>query len=237
METKANLAVVHSMYWDNIDKKIIDGQKRVFEFLGVPLIQHAVDRVPHGEWMDRVVCESSDNDVIIFCDIDAFPLNLSAYERSEARARSGGIFGLAQYSNHKPTQFIYAGPMFMAFCKKTWRSLGEPSLKRTKSHDSAEALTIAARSANVLLELVNPTCCLAPKWALKDQGVFGIATFYGERDFFHLFEARQPNYHELFLCVVDDVVSGRPLRFDQYLDVISRRDVSTPSIWKRIFGK
>jgi len=229
--------MVRSMYWSNIDLDVINGQRRVFEYLGIPLNQQNADGIQHGDWMDSVVDEASNDDVIVFCDVDAFPVNYQAYQNAINYAQQGGIFGLAQFSNHKPTEHIYAGPMFMAFSKKNWFELGKPSLKRTKNYDSGEALTAAALSQQKPIHLVRPSSCLEPKWALKDQGVFGIGTFYGECDFFHLFESRKPQHGVVFSQVVNDIVAGRSLQFSLYLSTIKNHGNSQKSFLKRLLGK
>ena len=224
------------MHWNNVSPKVVNGQSRVFEALNIPLKQHNVDRVEHGDWMDAVLQAQPEDGIVVFCDIDAFPLTHAAYHRAVAFAQAGGLLGLAQFSNHKPTTELYAGPMFIAFGKKLWRELGSPSLKRSKTCDAAEALTLAAQAQNRPVELVKPTACLAPKWALKDQGVFGIGTFYGDAEYFHLFESRKPEHEALFTTVVDDVVAQRPLRFDLYLQVMQQPKTVPMPWWKRVFG-
>ena len=230
------LPVVHAMHWDNIDPRLIDGQRRVFEALHIPLQQHRAHRVEHGEWMNDVIRQQPDDAVLVFCDIDAFPLQAAAYQRAVEFARQGGVFGLAQYSNHKPTVDLYAGPMFLAFSKSLWQALGSPSMKRSKTGDAAEALTLAARAQGQSLHLVKPTACIAPKWALKDQGVFGIGTFYGEAEFFHLFESREPAHETLFLQVVEDVVAQRPLQFGVYLQIMSALHAQPLPWWRRLLS-
>lgn len=208
------------MYWDNISPAVLQGQRAVFDVLGIPLVQERANRVPHGEWMDAVAQRLGADDIVVFADIDAFPLTSAAFHQAIEVAAAGGLFGLAQFSNHKPTQSLYAGPMFMAFSKALWVKLGCPSLKRDKQCDAAEAMTLRAQSAGVPLTLMKPTACLHPKWALKNEGVFGIGTFYGDLEFFHLFESRLPAYEQLFGLVVDDVVAQRPFQFSRYLEVI-----------------
>lgn len=211
------MPAVYSMHWNNISKLILESQKAVFEALGVQLIQDNADKTSHGKWMNEVVERHQPDDVVVFCDIDAFPLSRAAYERAVASARRGAVFGLAQFSNHKDTQDLYAGPMFMAFKKSTWEQLGRPSLERSKAFDAAEALSVQARKTGSGLDLVRPTSCLIPKWALADQGIFGIGTFYGECEFFHLFESRLPAHEQLFQMVAADVIAGRKLDFSAYL--------------------
>lgn len=226
------------MYWDNVEPSLVQGQANVFKALGVPLQQHRAHRVPHGAWMDQVVQKQPEDAVIVFCDIDAFPLSRAAFDRAVSVARADGVFGLAQFSNHKPTTDLYAGPMFMAFRKALWTRLGCPSLLRNKTCDAGEALTLTANAHGVWVDLVKPTGCLKPKWALKNEGLFGVGTFYGANEFFHLFESRHPAHEALFALVAEDVVQGRPLQFDAYLDLMNAAPVATRSSWwSRLFGR
>jgi len=218
----SNLSVpaVYSMHWNNISKDIRDGQKSVFDCLGIDLIQENADQQSHGTWMNKVIERHAADDIIIFCDIDAFPLTKAAYLDAVRVAQEGDIFGLAQFSNHKEGLDLYAGPMFMAFRKRTWEDLGRPNLKSDKKYDAAEILSVRARQQGINIQLVMPSSCLEPKWALAEQGVFGIGTFYGHCEFFHLFESRQISHETLFSAVVDDVLAGRPLNFHHYLEIV-----------------
>lgn len=210
---------VHSMYWKNIPDQIRQGQRAVFDYLNIPLIQECADKVSHGVWMNQVIERYASDEVIVFCDIDAFPLNLAAYEKAVWMASQGAVYGLAQYSNHHQNMEIYAGPMFMAFQKSTWEKLGCPELKSNDLQDAGEVLSMRARQQGVELQLEMPTSCLIPKWSLAHHGVFGIGTFYGACDFFHLFESRLPAYGRLFEQVVSDTLSGKKLDFNKYLEI------------------
>ena len=216
---------VYSLHWRNISSKIIESQKTVFDYLNIPLSQQELDRKDHGQWMTEILEHSDDEDVVLFCDIDAFPLNRLAYERSVAHAQSGGVFGLAQFSNHISTSMIYAGPMFMAVRKNVWKELGSPNLSASRTADAAEILSINARKLGVPLLLSQPVCCIKTKWALANQGVFGIGTFYGELEFFHLFESRKRASINLISRVADDVVSARPLDFSSYLRILPSENI------------
>lgn len=214
------LPAVYSMHWNNIADVIREGQSDVFKHLGIELIQENADQKSHGVWMQEVLTRHRSNDVIIFCDIDAFPLSHQAYLDAVAHAERGAVFGLAQFSNHKKTQEVYAGPMFMAFRKECWEALGKPGMSSNKQYDAAEALSVRAREQGVPLIMASPTSCLIPKWPLADKGLFGIGTFYGDCEFFHLFESRKPQYENIFSAVVADVVSGQKLNFSNYLSIV-----------------
>lgn len=218
------IPTVHSLHWDNISRSILSAQKAVFDKLEIPLIQHRVDRKDHGEWMTEVVKNALDHEVIIFCDIDAFPLNRAACEEAVASAKAGEIFGLAQFSNHLDNKNLYAGPMFLAFRKNIWVALGSPGLSSSPQVDAAEVLSIKAKEVGVPLRLIRPMCCIKSKWALGNEGVFGIGTFYGSLDFFHLFESRLESSVKLMNLVSGDVVNENPLDFSSYLSVIHSSD-------------
>lgn len=208
---------VHTMHWENIPTNILDKQKAVFAHLNIPLQQHLADKTPHGSWMVKILEQAHSDDIVVICDIDAFPLTRTAYEDAVAHAQAGKLYGLAQFSNHKPGNQIYAGPMFMAFRKRLWESLGAPDLRSSKLYDAAEIMSALARQHHIELVMVPPTTCLMPKWALGHEGVFGIGTFYGQNQFFHLFESRNPAYEAILDAVADDVTQCHPLDFAGYL--------------------
>lgn len=227
----ADRVTVYSMYWDNISPAIRKAQQRVFAALGIPLVQEDANLMPHGEWMTDVLSRHQPDDVVVFCDIDAFPLTLAAYVQAMAAARQGVLFGLAQFSNHKRGQDLYAGPMFMAFRKSVWESLGSPALTADKRYDAAEGLSAAARQRGIQVQMVMPTACLIPKWPLANRGVFGIGTFYGDCEFFHLFESRRAAYEPLLLNVAQDVIDGHKPDFGRYLELtatVASKPVSGP---------
>lgn len=238
------LPVVYAMHWDNIPENILKKQRSVFDHLQIELIQENANKISHGTWMNDVIKRKSSDDIIIFCDIDAFPIRRSAYLKAIENAERGAIFGLAQFSNHKKGTDLYAGPMFMAFRKSTWEAMGSPALKSSTDHDAAEVMSALARKGHVDLVLSRPSSCLIPKWALGNEGVFGIGTFYGECDFFHLFESRKPAYEMIFNEVADDVVADRPLNFRRYLEIAETlhtpeaehgRTARAQGFWHRIF--
>ena len=227
------LPVIHTMYWDNIPADILEQQRAVFAHLDLPLQQERAHQQPHGRWMTEVLERHSSDDVVIFCDIDAFPLHRQACLGAIAQAQAGALFGLAQFSNHKPGTQVYAGPMFMALRKGLWEALGKPDLQTSKQYDAAEVLSALARERGIALAMPAPTATLIPKWALGHEGVFGIGTFYGQRDFFHLFESRKPAYGALLAAVAADVTQNRPLNFAHYLTLAQRLGDDPPAPRRR----
>lgn len=209
--------VVHSLHWRNVDATMLRAQASVFDHLGIPLCQDMRDGMGHGVWMDGILGQSGEG-VAVFCDIDAVPLNAEAFDRLVAAARAGGVAGLAQTSNHLAhPDHIYAGPMFLAVRRSVWRDLGAPSMAPSRAHDAGQLLSVKAEEAGVPVEVVLPNSCLRPMWNLAGRRVFGVATFYGENDFFHLFQSRKKRNIRLFAEICADVVAGRPCDFGRYL--------------------
>ena len=222
--------LVHSLYWNNIPALVLEKQAAVFRYLEIPLQQCNAHKVRHGVWMNECIDKAAADDILVFCDIDAFPLNLQAYERAVQAATRGEIFGLGQFSNHRKTSEIYAGPMFLAFAKATWERLDRPDMRSSPEYDAGEALSLAARREGVPLRIVKPSACVIPKFALGHEGIFGIGTFYGENDFFHLFESRDAAHERILAAVADDVAAGRALGFANYLCIaeqLQQRPVDT----------
>lgn len=242
--TSTRPPAVYSMHWDNIPENILQQQRAVFDHLQIELIQENANKVSHGTWMNGVIQRKAPDDIIIFCDIDAFPIQRSAYLQAIDHAQRGAVFGLAQFSNHKKGTELYAGPMFMAFQKSTWEAMGSPALKPSSDYDAAEVMSALARKNHIELVLSRPSSCLIPKWALGHEGLFGIGTFYGHCDFFHLFESRKPAYDMIFHAVAQDVLGDRPLNFRHYLEIVEtlqhpqetgQRRSKTPGFWQKLF--
>lgn len=208
---------VLSAYWDNIDASVLASQSRVFEKLGIELRQVNTEGEHHGAWMTRVAEEGGEG-IVVFCDIDAFPLKRSAFEKAVAVARAGGVFGMAQVANHLDPDMIYAAPSFLAFSRETYEKLGRPSLRHTEELDPAQLLTVRAQEEGIDVQLLYPGTYIIPKWPLADHGVYGIGTFYGDREVFHLFESRKSLNIRIFNAVSEDVVADR-LDFARYLEL------------------
>lgn len=209
--------VAHALHWDNISALVLDKQRAVFAALDLPLRQDHAHKMRHGVWMNQRIAESASDDIVVFCDVDAFPIRRRAWDEAMAVASQNAIFGLAQFSNHRPTPEVYAGPMFMAFRKSVWEQLGRPDMRSCSGYDAGEALSLEARRQGVALHLLKPTACVIPKYALGHEGIFGIGTFYGENDFFHLFESRDAAHEKILAAVADDVAAHRALDFSNYL--------------------
>lgn len=213
--------VVHSYYQRNIPQQIISGQKAVFNKFGIPLEQQQCNGISHGGWMDSIFSNCTD-EIIVISDIDAFPLSREAYLRACAAAAKGAVVGLAQVANHIDPSRVYAGPMFLAVQRSVYESLGRPGMQAGPDHDVGQLLTDRAIAKGIPIHLIWPRAAIEPKWALAGRGVFGIGTFYGEMEFFHLFQSRMKKSVKLFSQVSRNTILGNH-DFAAYIKIVSQR--------------
>ncbi|KIC21044.1 hypothetical protein [Leisingera sp. ANG-Vp] len=212
---------VHTFYQSNIPSRMVEAQAQVFDHLGIPLKQWKDDKAQHCDWINTVMRDDSLGDLAVIADIDAFPLSRAGFDRLVAQAETGAVAGLAQVANHKDPTRIYAAPMFLAVKREVYSALGSPSMCRTKTGDVAQILTDRAEEAGVEVALTYPKFAILPRWPLAGYGVYGIGSFYGENDFFHLFEARRTQTQELFYAVAEGVISGQH-NWQRYLEIMEQ---------------
>ncbi|MEO0379999.1 MAG: hypothetical protein AAF252_06980 [Pseudomonadota bacterium] len=215
----ATRPTVHSFYRYNIEPRLLEAQKRVFDHFDVPLKQWRNDNDSHGSWMDSLLADDSLDDTVVVADIDAFPMSYAAYENIVAKAEAGAIAGLAQNTLDKDTTKIFAAPMFLAFRRDVHREFGSPSLMPYAEGDVAQIMTDIAHEKGVKVDLLYPTFAMRPHWALADYGVYGTGTFYGEREFFHLYRSRFSYAVDLFCAVADGTIAGRH-DWNKYLKIV-----------------
>lgn len=220
---KDHLPPVHTFYRSNISPDIVECQAKVFKHLGIELIQCLDDSMSHSDWLDWIF--NTDRDLTVVCDIDAFPLSRAAYIRFVDRIRLGAVVGLEQVANHLDPCAAYAGPMFLGCLGQTYQDLGRPSLAPIDRMDVGQNLTSTAQKRGVAVEMIAPKFAILPKWPLADRGIFGIGTFYGSLDFFHLFESRSDSSVALFKAVSEGVVSGKH-DFARYLAVAGQASLT-----------
>jgi hypothetical protein len=181
---------MYSLYWDNIDPDVVRAQKAACDALKFPVIQHRIDGLDHGEWMDWVMARTEDTDVFLFLDIDCVPLTTAKVQERMRQAASGALVGAEGAANHIDPSRSYAGAWYVYINRRVWHGLGRPSAKATLHADVCQVWTDTWNRRGVPVHLIPPSHCLTPKWDLPGRKLaYGIATTYGE-DCFHLFEAR-----------------------------------------------
>ncbi|QDX99052.1 hypothetical protein EGD00_21395 [Pectobacterium carotovorum subsp. carotovorum] len=197
-----------TLYWNNVDIRLVDAQRKVFEKFGFHIEQHNIHDMDHGVWMTDILDNTPDNNVVIIVDIDCIPLNAKAIEKAITSAHSGHIYGCAQSANHIDYNYVYAAPMFLALTGRTWREVGRPTLLANKEFDVGGKLTLAAQNSGYSVDLVYPTDYAVPKWLLGNSHVYGLFTIY-ENDYLHLFESRNQHLIECFIDIASEIISEK----------------------------
>lgn len=199
-----------SLYWDNVDPRLVESQRKVFEYFGFNIDQHKLHKKDHGEWMEENLSAATDDEVVVIVDIDCIPLNRQAVENAIVAARQGHVFGCAQSANHIDHRYVYAAPMFLALTGKTWRHCGQPALRADDEFDAAGRLTVTAQQAGHTVDLIYPSEYSVPKWLLGDTHVYGLFTIY-KNSYLHLFESRNKDLIECFVDIANDIVNKNGL--------------------------
>lgn len=231
-----------SFFMNNIDMKTVGLQKSVVEKYNKSKVHHYIIKVdvPHGIAMDyfwtinghkvsvfneHEIPKQLEHDVILFLDIDAFPLHEDAIDYYIEEAAKGRIIGNAQRTNHiENNQHVFAAPSAVALSADTFEKLGKPSAYETARGDVAEEYTYKAEEHLIPVDLVMPLRYDNPPqrydweknppsyWALADgMPVYGMGTTYG-RDgkdlFYHHFQIRFPGQQEKFCLKCEEVLNA-----------------------------
>lgn len=199
-----------SMYWNNIDPRIIQAQADVFAHFGLKLDQVEGTGIDHGDWLDDTMARLPEDETVLFIDIDCIPTRKEAITEAFDAAGKGVFYGVAQVANHKDKEHIYISPVFMCLSKALWRQMGSPSFKETATSDAGQNVTRVAEQQGVPIRMSMPTGSLKPLWNLADVGLYGIGTFY-QSGLFHLFQARKQRNIKWFLEVAQQVQAGQRL--------------------------
>jgi hypothetical protein len=197
-----------ALYWDNIDPKLVTAQAKVFGKFGYQIEQICKTGLQHGDFLDGIMAELTEDETVLCMDIDCFPTNREIVERAFLAAENGGLLGCAQVASHVDPLRIYTAPAFLALSARTWRALGRPSFKAHANGDVGQTVHDVAVAAGVRVEYLYPWACVIPKWTLADQALFGSGTFF-QGGVFHLFESRASLYAFVAHQVADDVLAGR----------------------------
>jgi hypothetical protein len=207
-----------SLYWDNIDPRVVKAQREVFAHFGLSIDQRERTKTDHGDFLDGFMAEIGEDDVALLVDVDCFPLNREIVDRAFAAARAGRTFGCAQSSGHVDSDRAYVAPMFMAISRRTWDKIGRPSFRPDASHDVAQRVNEVATAAGVEVEMLYPWGCIVPKWRLGEIALYGIGTFY-RGGVFHLFESRKTPFSYILYDVAEAVLNDRPV---DYVDLMNK---------------
>jgi len=204
MELRAG---IFSLYWDNIDPRVVEYQKKVMDHFGIPMVQHKIHGLDHGEWMDWVINTRDDLDVLVFFDIDCIPLDVQKINHCITMAAGGSLVGNEQASNHLDPSRLFAAPSFICIPRRIWRAVGKPSCKATYDGDVAQMLTDSWNYRGFPVHLLPVKDFEVAKWNLPNRPMsYGIGTNYDDTTY-HLFEVRENVNVERFVNKAKEILS------------------------------
>jgi len=204
---------VTSFYMHNINPDVVKWQRAVMNryYPELDFDQILTDK-PHGRSMDDYLANRQEQ-LIVFLDIDAIPLNGAAIWRLLDMTNNGQtIAGAPQRANHiKNGAHIYVAPSIMAISPELYRQIGSPSASETYRGDVAEEWTYALEDVRIkpcYLDVLSHDP--STHWQLDEETTFGLNTYYGLRGeplFFHSFQGRSTAQQNTFIKTCQGVLS------------------------------
>lgn len=202
---------IHTLAWENADRRMIDAHRSVIDHFRLPVNYHR-RTVPHGLWMTRLL-ERASCDVVGFLDLDCVPLNREIVISSIRQAFEQNSFvGVAQASNHLSNKaHIFAAPAFFFIKVAAWHKLGRPSFAETARSDVAQEVSYIAEERGLRYRALYPQCyedkAAEGVWRLGNYGFFGIGTVF-EGGVYHLYQGRYPSNLARFETRCAEIVAG-----------------------------
>src|SRR4051794_3338190 len=99
-------------------------QKAVCDALQIPIAQHRIHGLEHGEWIDWVMARNEDVDIFLIIDVDCVPLNKERVFENAQKAGTGTLVGAEGAANHLDPNRSYAGAWYTFIGRNMWRTLG-----------------------------------------------------------------------------------------------------------------
>jgi hypothetical protein len=203
-----NVKIV-SLHWQNMNDRIVWGQRKVFNKFNIPITQHCIDGLDHADWMQWVTDTTTNTPLILFVDVDCIITDQNKASDWVQKAANGALVGNIQSTNHlgpEVAKKTFAAPSFMVLNKNVYEGLGKPSFKATPYGDVAQLLTDTWRMRQVPVHLIPITHFEKPKWALAGvPDSYGIGTTFGDCNY-HLFESRNNDNIDMFCRKVEEVI-------------------------------
>ena len=200
---------IFSLYWDNIDDRIVWNQKKVMEKHDMYVQQHRIHNFDHGTWMDWVMSKEV-GDAVLFMDIDCIITNKDKALEWISKAGNGTLVGNIQATNHMGEQIAsktFAAPSFLTVNKVMYKTLGDPSFKAGPHGDVGQLLTDTWRWRGVPVELIPISSFEEALWDLPgNPQSYGVGTTFDNCNY-HLFKSREQENVERFLRKCDEVLN------------------------------
>lgn len=212
-----------SVYQSDLNKDVVEYQKKVFDHFGIPLEQVSFESGGekvnnHPKAMLNYINSLTDWDSITFFDIDCVPTSKDCIERAlQHISDDNTLYGNAQASNvfdYEPVKTPpFVAPSFMSFTKKFWDSLTYKSFVEgmypnpegaVVNADVAEIFSRECEKQGKRLIYSYPTNCIGGAlW--KYDGSFGGQAFgYGigtefESGTYHNYQIRIGERQQTFI--------------------------------------
>jgi len=179
-----------SYTYGNIPSEVVEYQKKVFDFLNLPIDQY-IGGYDHGQFLEKILTEAK-TDYTIFFDIDCIPLvpNFDSIIQEEL-LKEECLIGIEQTGH--PRYHIYAGPGCMGLSSNLYKKLESPQLNQNFRSDVAEELTWRCEERAIKVKFFKVSSIEQPKWRLGYDREFGIGTTYKYSNIdvlYHQFEIR-----------------------------------------------
>ena len=203
-----NVKIV-SLHWQNMNDRIVWGQRKVFNKFNIPITQHCIDGLDHADWMQWVTDTTTNAPLILFVDVDCIITDPNKVSDWVRKSLDGALVGNIQSTNHLGAEVAkktFAAPSFLVLNKNVYEGLGKPSFKATPYGDVAQLLTDTWRMRQAPVHLIPITHFEKPKWALAGvPDSYGIGTTFGDCNY-HLFESRNNDHIDMFCNKVEEVM-------------------------------
>jgi hypothetical protein len=205
--------MIISFYGSNINKEIVENQKRIFSLFGHSIKQILCEPwIEHSKHVDDFLRSDNEWEWILIFDIDCIPLNKNILDRAIKTINEREvIFSAAQKANHIPDSQVYGGPFFIGFSRKTYEALGKTSFSPTYRSDCGGELTYSAKEKKIDIELLYPSSVEVSKWYLDENHDFGLGTTF-DNSIYHSFESRFDN-SGLFLKKCKEIFNAKRIIF------------------------
>ena len=190
----------------NLNSEISKLQKKVFEKLGLDLIQYEFER-SHGAAIKDFL-ENNNWDIITMFDVDCIPLKKDVIENTLRIVNDDTIYGNAQVSN----SFPYVAPSFITFTKNLYENSPHKNFEGMY-YPNEYGVHVEADCTEVFVKenlrigkkqiLSYPEKCLENKWSYSGNHIYpsfeyGNGTFF-DNNTFHSFQIRLPEAQSYFI--------------------------------------
>lgn len=179
--------LICSYQYLNLDKRVSESQKKVFDKFNIKLNQFQGDD-RHSYFMNHII-DNYDCDFYIYFDIDCIPLKKGIIEHIIKLIGEETMIGIEQQCNSNMSiNHIYAGPACFGISKKFYNDLNRPLFTENSRSDVGEELTHICEEMGKEFLVFKKTSSENSLWKLGKDRYFGHGTVYENDLLYHQFE-------------------------------------------------